>query len=85
MDHVAGPLHVLLPGKEGRIWFRIICLKRYQFKRMTWWCLSVLGSGLQSALKYVMLGKILAKSHGLREFALGPPLEGGPDENSGRP
>ena len=35
MDHVAGPLHNLLAGKEGRIWYNIICLKLYQFKRIT--------------------------------------------------
>ena len=27
MDHVAGPLHISLSEKEGRIWFNIVCLK----------------------------------------------------------
>jgi hypothetical protein len=51
------------------------CLKLYQFKRITWWCLSV----LESILKYVMefiLQSILKsfwldfekKNHGLPEF-----------------
>ena len=34
--HVAGPLHILLVGKEGRIWFNIICLNHYQFEKITW-------------------------------------------------
>ena len=58
MDHVVGPLHVLLTGKEGRIWFNIICLKLYQFERITWWCLSVQESALQSILHSVMLERI---------------------------
>ena len=36
MDHVAGPLHILLAEKEERIWFDIICLKLYQFEGNTW-------------------------------------------------
>ena len=67
MDHVAGPLHILLAGKEGRIWFNIKYLKLYQFKRITWWCLfvlesileSVLKSAMQSILKFVLMEKIL--------------------------
>ena len=39
MDHVVGPLHILLAEKEGRIWFYILCLKLYQFERSTWWYL----------------------------------------------
>ena len=31
MDHVVGPLHILLAKKEGRIWFDIKCFKLYQF------------------------------------------------------
>ena len=88
MDHVAGPLHILLAEKEGWIWFNIIYLKLYQFERITWWCLfvleSVLESALQSVLKFVMLEKIFF-CHGLPEFASGPPPRGGPDANSGRP
>ena len=53
MDHVAGPLHILLAKKEGRIWFSVICLN--------------------------------PKNHGVLEFACGPSLGGGPDENYGRP
>ena len=30
--------------KEGRIWFNLIYLKLYQFKRITWWRLSILKS-----------------------------------------
>ena len=41
MDHVAGPLHSLLAKKDGRVWFNIVCLKLYQFKRITWWCLFI--------------------------------------------
>jgi hypothetical protein len=32
MDHIVGPLHFFVGGKEGRIWFNIICLKLYQFE-----------------------------------------------------
>jgi hypothetical protein len=35
MYHVVGPLHILLAEKEGKIWFNIICLKLYQFERIT--------------------------------------------------
>ena len=74
MDHVAGPLHILLAGKEGRIWFNMICLKLYQFERTTWWCLFVLEFILESilkfileialisVLKFVLLGKMFKKS-----------------------
>ena len=69
MDHVAGPLHILLAEKEGRISFDIICFKLYQFERITWWCLFVLESileyvlesALQSILKSTMLEKIFKK------------------------
>jgi hypothetical protein len=44
-------------GGGGRIWFNIICLKLYQFERITWWCLHVLESALQFVLKFVMLKK----------------------------
>ena len=54
MDHVAGPLHILLAEKEDMIWFNIICLKLYQFKRITWWCLSVLESIREYILAFVM-------------------------------
>ena len=44
----------LLAEKEGRIWFNIIiCLKLYQSKRITWWCLFV----LESVLKIDIAGK----------------------------
>ena len=89
MDHVAGPLHILLAKKEGRISFNIICLKLYQFKRITWWYLSFLESNMRSTLqfvlKFVMLEKILEKNHSLPENASRPPLGGGHDENFGRP
>ena len=69
MGHVAGPLHILLAGKEGRIWFNIIRLKLYQFERTTWWCLSILEFVLEYALKfvlkYVMFKKYLKKSWSL--------------------
>ena len=67
MDHVAGSLHILLAGKEGRIWFSIIWFEFYQFERIIWWCLSVLESilkcvlefALQSVLKFFMLEKTI--------------------------
>ena len=59
--------------KRERILFNIICLKLYQLKRITWWCLSVLESvmefALQIVLKYVMLEKILKNYHGFPEFS----------------
>jgi hypothetical protein len=48
VDHVAGPLHIWLEEKEGRVWFNKIFLKLYSFKRITWWCLSVLESSMES-------------------------------------
>jgi len=39
MDHVAGPLHILLAEKEGMIWFNITCLKLYQSENFNGWCL----------------------------------------------
>ena len=75
MDHVAGPLHILLAEKEGRIAFNIICLKLYQFERTTWWCLYVLeyvlDSAMQFVLKYVML-KILFKNSWSPEICVIP-------------
>ena len=73
MDHVVGPLHILLAEKEGRIWFSIICLKLYKFERTTWWCLFVLESILEFVLKYVlkfvMLKIYKTKNYGLPKFA----------------
>jgi hypothetical protein len=42
MDHVAGPLHILLVEKRGG--FRLIeyVSKLYPFERIIWWCLSIL-------------------------------------------
>ena len=81
MDHVAGPLHILLAENEGRIWFHIICLKRYQFKRITWWCLCVLEfileSVLEFVLKFVMLEKIFKKFMVSRNFRQAHLLEVG--------
>ena len=71
MDHVAGPLHILLAEKEGRIWFNIICLKLYQFERTIWWCLSVLESILDYVMKFVML-KILKKKPWSPEICVRP-------------
>ena len=68
MDHVAGPLHILLAEKEGRIWFNIICLKFYQFERITWSCLSIKEYSLQSLLKFVPLEKISRKIMVSRNF-----------------
>ena len=46
-----------------RIWFNIVCLKLYQFKRITWWCLYVfefiMEYVLEYVLQFVMLKKIL--------------------------
>ena len=50
MNHAAGPLHILLKEKEGRIWFNILYLKLYQLKRFTWRCLF----DLESIMGYVM-------------------------------
>jgi hypothetical protein len=85
MDHVAGPLQMLLAEKEGRIWFDIICLKLYKYERTTWWCLSILEFVMEPALQSVMLEKNIFKNHGLPEFGSRPPLGGGLGENSGRP
>ena len=93
MNHVAGPLHILLVEKEGRSWFNITCLQVYQFKIITWWRLSILESvlefvlefAMQYVLKYVPLEKRKRKSHGLLEFASSPPLGGRSDANHGRP
>ena len=35
MIHVAGPLHILLVEMRGGFSFNIICLKLYQFERIT--------------------------------------------------
>jgi hypothetical protein len=79
MDHVAGPLQILLGEKEGKIWFNIICLKLSQFERITWWCSSI----SESTLQFVMLEikKKKKKLNGLPDFASSLPL----DENSRRP
>ena len=55
IDHNAGPLHILLVEKEGTIWFKRICLKLYQFKKITWWCLYVLEYVMEFALQSIML------------------------------
>ena len=55
MNHVLGPLHILLAEKEGRSWFNIICRKLCQFKRITWWCLSVMESILESTMWRMLL------------------------------
>jgi hypothetical protein len=59
----AGPLHALLADKEGRINFNIICLKLYQFKMITWWCLSlpesILESVMESTLQFVLKSILL--------------------------
>jgi len=70
--------------REGMIWFNIICFKFCRFERITWWCLSALEFGVRSALQSILKIVLLEKyknNHGLPEFALDPPLGGGPDEN----
>ena len=61
-----GIIAYLLAGKEGKIWFNTICLKLYQFERITWWCLFALESvteiALQFVLKSIMLENTLKKS-----------------------
>ena len=60
----------------GRIWFDLKCLKFYQFKRVTWWCLcvlesileSILESTIESVLKSIMLENILKKIMVSRNF-----------------
>jgi hypothetical protein len=54
MVHVAGPLHNLWWKKEKRIQFNIICLKLYQFKKITWWCLYVMENIMEVALQLVL-------------------------------
>ena len=87
MNHYAGPLHILLVEKEGRIWFSIICLKLYQFERSTWWCLSilefVLQFVLQYVLKFVLLEKILKKITVSRNLHQAHLLEVGPTKIRG--
>ena len=60
MDHVTGPLYILLAQKEGRIWFNVINLKFYELERIIWWCLYVLELvpeyAMQYVLKFVLLG-----------------------------
>ena len=66
MDHVAGPFHIWIAEKERRIWFNIICLKLYQFKRITWWCLFVLESApleKEKEIKKVMVSWNLHQAH----------------------
>ena len=71
-----GTIAYFVGEKEGRIWFNIICLKLYQFKRIMWWCLSVLKSileyvleyALESNVEFVLLEKILKKSWSPRSF-----------------
>src|ERR1700738_3989491 len=63
MDHVVGPLHILLTEKDGRVWFNIISLKLYQFKRnylVVFVCPGIyrgvyIEFALHFVLKYVML------------------------------
>ena len=54
--------------KEKRIWAKMICLKLYQFKRITWWCLYVLKFALHYVMKIVMLENNNKESHGLMEL-----------------
>ena len=70
VDHVAGPLHILLGEIERMIWFDIICLKCNQFEMIDrvclylmiiWWCLYVLESFLQSIPKFVLVEIIVIK------------------------
>ena len=83
----AGPLHILLAEKEGRIWFNIICLKLYQFERI---CLSDYhgicpGIYFGICLEICLVEKIYHKNHGLPKFATNPPLGGRPNGNSKTP
>ena len=76
-----GTIAYLLVKKEGTIWFTIICLKLYQFERITWLCLSILKCILESAMQSVML-EIQKKIHDLSKFSLDPLLA---IKNSRRP
>ena len=73
-----------------------MCLKLYRFERITWWCLyvleSILESTLQSILEFVMLIRLLKKkgmvSHNLCQAK--PPIRawkigGGLDEKFDKP
>jgi hypothetical protein len=70
-DDVTRPLYILLAEKEGRIWLNITCLRLYQFRRITWWCLFVLESILECVPKFVLKSVLLKKywkkswSHGI--------------------
>jgi hypothetical protein len=70
MDHVARPLQILLVEKEGMIWFNIICLKLYQFEKITWWCLFVMGFVMEYAVQLVMSEKNIKKVMVFRNFRL---------------
>ena len=76
MDHVAGSLHILLVGKEGRIWFDVVCLKLYQFEKITWWCLSILEYVMEYALQSIPeiyhAGKFIKKVMVSRDFFVKP-------------
>ena len=70
MDHDARPLHILLTKQRGEDLLNITCLKLYQFRRISWWCLSIMESVLRSIMKYAMLdffkvtvSQILRQSH----------------------
>jgi hypothetical protein len=88
MDHVVGPLHILLAEKEVRIWFNTISLKLYQFERITWWCLSILEYVMESACNLswnLSYWKNIFKKSRSPGFASCPPLGGGLNENPGSP
>jgi hypothetical protein len=41
-------------AEKKRIWFNTICLKLYQFERITWWCMYVLEFVMDFTLQFVM-------------------------------
>jgi hypothetical protein len=83
MDHVAGPIHILLAEREGRIWFNIICLKPYQFKDnylVVFVCPEICyGIYPTICLEICHVGENILRNHGLPEFLSAP------DANFGRP
>ena len=87
MDHVAGPLHILLAEKRGGIEYNMSqTLQIWEYYLVVVFVCPRIYSRIccRICLEIYLVQKIL-KDHGLPKFALGPPFGGRPDENSGRP
>jgi hypothetical protein len=77
IDHVCGSVAYFVGWKKGGFGLIYCVSKFYYFKRIIWWCLSV--------LKSILLEKIVKKGRDLPECSSGPPPRGGADANYGRP